>query len=84
VYYPGGPTCSIDDFVVEAPELWSSVGRALLDAAVSETRRRGAVQTVVVCGPHDHPKRDMLVAAGHEVASEWFTRPFDAPPSALT
>ena len=76
VYDPGGPTCSVDDFMVESPELWDSVGRALLERVIAVTKERGAVQTVVVCGPQDQPKRSMLMSMGHEVASEWFTLPF--------
>ena len=76
VYDPGGLTAVVDDFMVERPELWSSVGRALLDRVIEEAEPRGAVQTVVVCGPRDEPKRRMLTTAGHVVASEWYTKPF--------
>lgn len=76
VYEPGGLTALVDDFTVEIPRLWPVVGRSLLDAAIGEAEPRGAVQTVVVCGAHDQPKREMLVDAGHFVASEWFTKPF--------
>jgi hypothetical protein len=76
VYDPGGLTALVDDFTVEMPQLWAVVGRSLLDAAISEAEPRGAVQTVVVCGADDQPKRGMLVDAGHFVASEWFTKPF--------
>jgi hypothetical protein len=76
VYDPGGLTALIDDYTVEEPHLWPLVGRSLLDAAIEAAEPRGAVQTVVVCGPHDHPKRAMLLDAGHFVASEWFTKPF--------
>jgi GNAT superfamily N-acetyltransferase len=76
VYDPGGQTLLVDDFVVEEPALWALVGRSLLDAAIAAAEPRGAVQSVVVCGPHDRPKRDMLLHTGHFVASEWFTKPF--------
>ena len=76
VYDPGGPSCFVDDFMVESSDLWSSAGRALLERAIAATKERGAVQTVVVCGPQDEPKREMLTSMGHEVASEWFTLPF--------
>ncbi len=79
VYDPGGLTALVDDFMVEREELWATVGRRLLERAIEETRPRGAVQTVVVCGPHDAPKRAMLVESGHIVASEWFTKPFAQP-----
>jgi hypothetical protein len=75
VYDPGGPTCSVDDFVVATPSLWASAGRDLLSSASIWGREQGAVQMVVVCGPHDAPKRQMLQEAGLEVASEWFAAP---------
>jgi len=76
VYDPGGITCLVDDFMVATPVLWASVGRNLLDEAVRLCAPKGAVQTVVVCGPHDAAKRSMLLESGHIVASEWFTKPF--------
>jgi hypothetical protein len=75
VYDPGGLTCLVDDFLVEAPALWPTVGRELLRQASRLAELKGAVQTVVVCGPEDEPKRAVLVDTGHIVASEWFTRP---------
>lgn len=74
VYDPGGPTCTIDDFTVATPDLWPTVGRALLDAAIPAITSLGAVQIVVVCGHHDAPKRAMLQAAGFPIASEWRVR----------
>jgi hypothetical protein len=56
VYDPGGLTCLVDDFVVESPDLWPTVGAALLARATAVAKPRGAVQSVVVCGPHDVPK----------------------------
>lgn len=75
VYDPGGPTCSIDDFAVMTATHWASAGHDLLQAAQAWGREQGAVQTVVVCGPHDGPKRQMLTDSGLEVVSEWFTAP---------
>jgi GNAT superfamily N-acetyltransferase len=75
VYDPGGATALIDDFTVASPELWQSAGAALLDAASQWAARQGAVQLVVVSGPHDAPKRALLEHAGLYVASEWFTTP---------
>jgi GNAT superfamily N-acetyltransferase len=53
VYDPGGSTCLIDDFVVRRPGDWETVGKELLAAADREARKRGAMQTVVVCGRQD-------------------------------
>jgi hypothetical protein len=75
VYDPGGPTCLIDDFVVADLDLWPSMGRELLDEVHQRAARRGAVQSLVVCGPLDQQKRSMLLAAGSVIISEWFTQP---------
>lgn len=77
VYDPGGLSSLIDDFAVSSPEKWSTAGATLLNAASVWARQRGAVQVVVVCGPHDGPKRAVLQDAGLYVASEWFTAPLD-------
>ncbi|MFZ5815196.1 MAG: N-acetyltransferase [Bacillota bacterium] len=75
VYAPGGLTCRIDDYCVASGADWEQVGLALLRAAEAAGAERGAVQTVVVCGHLDLPKRAMLAAAGYSIASEWWTRP---------
>jgi GNAT superfamily N-acetyltransferase len=75
VYDPGGPTCTVDDFTVEDPGEWASVGIALLSAVRAEARRRGAVQIVVVCGHLDHAKRSLLAEGGLTIASEWWVTP---------
>lgn len=80
VYDPGGSSSLIDDFCVAAPELWPSVGADLLSSATEWARCRGAVQVVVVCGPHDTAKRELLARDGLVVASEWFTRPLASGP----
>jgi GNAT superfamily N-acetyltransferase len=77
VYDPGGLSSLIDDFVVSSPDKWVTAGAALLHAASDWARERGAVQVVVVSGPHDEPKRAALRDAGLYVASEWFTAPLD-------
>jgi hypothetical protein len=77
VYDPGGLSSLIDDFVVSSPDKWVTAGASLLDAATAWALARGAVQVVVVSGPHDVPKRALLQDAGLYVASEWFTAPLD-------
>lgn len=74
VYNPGGLSCFIDDFVVKDPSLWQSVGRLLLNEVVHESRIRGAVQSMVVCGHHDVPKQLMLASTGSSIASEWWVK----------
>jgi GNAT superfamily N-acetyltransferase len=41
VYDPGGVTCAMDDFCVATPDLWTTVGRELLEAAIERARPRG-------------------------------------------
>lgn len=74
VYDPGGDVLSIDDFAVTDEGAWTSVGRALLDAAQGWGRERGCVLGVVVCGHHDEAKRRMLEDAGFPTVSEWRVR----------
>lgn len=78
VYDLGGLSSMVDDFAVASPEAWATAGAALLEAATTWARQRGAVQVVVVAGPHDGPKRAVLQAAGLYVASEWFTAPLES------
>ncbi len=75
VYDPGGLTCMIDDFCVAQPDQWRTVGRDLLRTVTQQAAGRGAVQTVVVCGHRDEPKRAMLRDAGLSIASEWYVGP---------
>jgi hypothetical protein len=74
VYDMGGKACLIHDFVVERPELWSSIGERLLDAIEQEGTLQKAVVLVVVCGAHDEVKRTFLLKAGTHVTSEWHVR----------
>jgi GNAT superfamily N-acetyltransferase len=80
VYDPGGLTCLIDDFVVVPAANWPAAGAALLRAALANAARRGAVQTVVVTGRRDQPKRQTLRSCGLDVASEWWTTPLPPDP----
>ena len=72
VYDPGGLTCMIDDFMVADPSLWGTVDSALLATARAAAKERGAAQTVIVCGHHDHAKSDFLGSAGVSIASNWW------------
>lgn len=76
VYDPGGLTLMIDDFCVKSPELWNPIGDQLLCELQQQAKQRGAVQTLVVCGYHDEPKRQFLKRERLSIASEWYTLPF--------
>ena len=72
VYGSGGKVCIVDDYNVSSPDLWNTVGKALLESAWQEALRREAKLLIVVCGQRDVPKRGMLQSSSLEVASEWF------------
>ena len=71
VYDPGGQVCLVDDFMVTDPSQWETLGKALLDKVVELCKEKGAVLAIVVCGPLDKAKRDMLNRGGFSVATEW-------------
>ncbi len=72
VYGSGGKVCLVDDYNVSSPELWNTVGKALLESAWQKALKREAKVMIVVCGQRDVPKRSMLQGSSLEVASEWF------------
>ncbi len=72
VYYPGGLTLMIDDFCVSCVNLWQSVGAGLIAAIKAAAMAKGATQIVVVCGAHDHSKRQFLSEQDLSIASMWF------------
>jgi len=74
VYNPGGKVCGVDDFCVASAEGWQEIGQMLLAAVWELARDSGAVLNIVVCGPQDAAKRDMLAELGYSVASEWFVK----------
>lgn len=75
VYDPGGKVCLIDDYVVDGPSLWSSVGLSLLEGCRAIAKVKGCVLQVIVCGQKDRAKSHMLKEANAEVASELYVRP---------
>lgn len=75
VYAPGKNVCVVDDFVVARPELWTTVGMALLNAVREQAIGLEAHLSVVVCGHLDEPKRTMLRHSGFAIASEWYVNP---------
>jgi hypothetical protein len=70
---PQSPFClMIDDFCVKSENLWQSVGAGLIEAIKIPSKAKGAMQILVVCGAHDHPKRKFLREQNLSIASEWF------------
>lgn len=72
VYAPG-PTATIDDFCVAQAERWPDLGRALLEEARRELRRRGVAQLVAVSPDRDRRRKALFRAAGLELVSTWWS-----------
>ena len=74
VYDPGGKVCMVDDYMVERPELWKTVGDRLLEHCRQWAKTQGCVLELIVCAQKDVSKSVMLRDTGAEVASEWYVR----------
>lgn len=74
VYAPGGKICFVDDFMVEQPGLWETIGLELLEKMTDSAKDKGAILANVVCGPLDQPKKDFLAGSNFQVAAEWHIR----------
>lgn len=75
VYDVPGPTYTVDDFAVAAPEHWASAGQALLSRIETVGRQRGWAQIVVVSALRDLEKSTLLESGGLTIASTWWTLP---------
>lgn len=73
VYDPGGPTATIDDFVVASSDDWITVGDALLSEARRIGRKAGWCQIIVICGAQDEAKSAFLRSTDFSIASTWWT-----------
>jgi hypothetical protein len=71
-----GPLFHVDDFGVGSPDLWSSVGAALLREVTALAIEHGAQTAIVVTGPAsvDRPKNEFLHRTGLAVRAEWRTK----------
>ena len=74
VYNPNGNTYLIDDYCVQHISAWSTVGKALLKAAIEQVKLRTTSQIIVVCPHFLQEKRSVLQSEGLTVASEWYVR----------
>jgi GNAT superfamily N-acetyltransferase len=64
VYDQSLVTCLVDDFVVDDPAHWPSIGTKLLNETERLSHQRGAIQTFAVCGHLDEAKRRFLHSRG--------------------
>ena len=70
--YAAGLTLLIDDFCVESPSLWGSIGVALIEEIRTAAKAKNVAQILVVCGHHDEQKREFLKKLELSIASEWY------------
>lgn len=73
VYDPGGKTIMIDDFAVIDGDSGDEAAMALLDAALSEGRGRGAVQVIIVAAAKDERAAKWFRARQLHVFSNWWS-----------
>jgi hypothetical protein len=73
VYDPGGKTVMIDDFAVIDGSKGDEAAIALLDAALSEGRGRGAIQVIIVAAAKDERAAAWFRARNLHVFSQWWT-----------
>jgi GNAT superfamily N-acetyltransferase len=69
-----------DDFFVEEPSLWPTVGRALLEATEEAARTAGAERLVVLAARRDEAKGAFLEASRYERGASWWVRPLTPEP----
>ena len=73
VYDPGGKSIMIDDFAAVEGAKGDEAALALLDAALSEGRGRGAVQVIIVAAAKDERAAGWFRARNLHVFSQWWT-----------
>lgn len=69
----GGQVCSVDDFALADKSGWTTIGKALLQAAGAEAKQQGIKTYEVVCGHLDRPKQEMLNKFGLAIDRYWYT-----------
>jgi len=70
--YDAGLTLMIDDFCVQTPNLWQTVGSDLLQECIKIGKEKGAKQILCVCGDFDTEKYKLLENLNLTVASRWY------------
>ncbi len=69
------PTWFVDDFFVAQPDLWPTMGAALLARIADEAQAHGAARVIVVTAQRDEPKRSFLRSMGYTLAATWWVHP---------
>ncbi len=72
--YSAGLTLMIDDFCVKNRDLWSTIGKILIDDCGKIAKEMGAKQFLVVSGDHDKEKNQLLESIDLTIASRWYTK----------
>ncbi len=68
-----GGALLVDDFTVEAPDLWPTEGRQLLEECAAAARRHGLALRVVTAR-RDVPKRTLLQRSGLVAVARWWVK----------
>jgi hypothetical protein len=72
VYDIGSLNCYVDDFVVDHPGEWQTIGKRLLIEMIALMKNEGVVQIVIVCGNHDKVKKGFLEKSEFSIVTNWY------------
>lgn len=75
--YPLDGRCFLDDFAVEADDLWHTEGREVLLTVWASARSADQPTVRVVTARKDQPKRQMLLDLGLVVTARWWVKELD-------
>lgn len=75
VYAPGGPVCFLDDFATADGSRGDKAALLLLDAIMTEGKRRGAALMLAVAAAADEAHGGLLRLRGLAPASQWWSKP---------
>lgn len=81
---PSDGRCFVDDFAVEARDLWSTEGRELVSSIWGAARSEEQGTLRVVTARRDEPKRQLLSELGLVVAARWWVKELDPNREATT
>ena len=71
--YDAGLTLMVDDFCVKSTDSWTTIGKELLEEAISVGKQKGAKQILIVCGNHDKQKQNLLKQMNLNTVSKWYS-----------
>lgn len=76
--FGAGPLVHVDDFAVEEPDDWGSVGRSLLTALTRRAVEADIDTAIVVSGPRSvDPAKVAFLSEWLSVTAEWWVKPLE-------